>query len=70
MTATAQFQDRLLSLGLARVSEAAALASARLVGHGDEKAAEPSAAQVEGAKPSGGEGLWSTQQFPNEGGGQ
>ena len=37
---------------------------------GDEKAAEPSAAQVEGAKPSGGEGLWSTQQFPNEGGGQ
>jgi fructose-1,6-bisphosphatase II / sedoheptulose-1,7-bisphosphatase len=43
MTATAQFQDRLLSLGLARVSEAAALASARLVGHGDEKAADQAA---------------------------
>lgn len=40
MTATADFQDRMLSLGLARVSEAAALASARLVGHGDEKAAD------------------------------
>jgi len=43
MTATAQFQDRMLSLGLARVSEAAALASARLVGHGDEKAADQAA---------------------------
>lgn len=43
MTDTAQFQDRLLSLGLARVSEAAALASARLVGHGDEKAADQAA---------------------------
>ena len=40
MTATADFQDRMLSLGLARVSEAAALASAKLVGHGDEKAAD------------------------------
>ncbi|XDB00082.1 class II fructose-bisphosphatase [Sulfitobacter sp. LCG007] len=39
----AVFQDRLLSLGLARVSEAAALASARLVGHGDEKAADQAA---------------------------
>ncbi|MGB8812998.1 MAG: class II fructose-bisphosphatase [Paracoccaceae bacterium] len=38
-----EFQDRLLSLGLARVSEAAALASARLVGHGDEKAADQAA---------------------------
>ncbi len=37
------FQDRLLSLGLARVSEAAALASARLVGRGDEKAADQAA---------------------------
>ena len=43
MTSTAVFQDRLLSLGLARVSEAAALASARLVGHGDEKAADQAA---------------------------
>lgn len=38
-----QFQDRLLSLGLARVSEAAALASARLIGRGDEKAADQAA---------------------------
>ena len=43
MTASADFQDRMLSLGLARVSEAAALASARLVGHGDEKAADQAA---------------------------
>ena len=35
-----EFQDRLLSLGLARVSEAAALASAALIGRGDEKAAD------------------------------
>ncbi|GMG80822.1 class II fructose-bisphosphatase [Paralimibaculum aggregatum] len=34
------FQDRMLSLGLARVSEAAALAAARLIGRGDEKAAD------------------------------
>ncbi len=38
-----EFQDRLLSLGLARVSEAAALASARLIGRGDEKAADQAA---------------------------
>ncbi|MEL7153962.1 MAG: fructose-bisphosphatase class II, partial [Pseudomonadota bacterium] len=37
MTTPAQFHDRMLSLGLARVSEAAALASAKLVGRGDEK---------------------------------
>jgi fructose-1,6-bisphosphatase II / sedoheptulose-1,7-bisphosphatase len=37
------FQDRLLSLGLARVSEAAALASAKLIGRGDEKAADQAA---------------------------
>ncbi len=40
---TAQFQDRMLSLGLARVSEAAALASASLIGKGDEKAADQAA---------------------------
>ncbi|MEM9784329.1 MAG: class II fructose-bisphosphatase, partial [Pseudomonadota bacterium] len=34
---------RMLSLGLARVSEAAAIASARLVGRGDEKAADAAA---------------------------
>ncbi len=34
------FQDRMLSLGLARVSEAAAIASARQVGRGDQKAAD------------------------------
>ncbi len=38
-----EFQDRMLSLGLARVSEAAALAAARLVGRGDEKAADQAA---------------------------
>src|SRR5210317_1490033 len=43
MPAHAEFQDRMLSLGLARVSEASALASARLVGHGDEKAADQAA---------------------------
>ncbi|MCI2398593.1 class II fructose-bisphosphatase [Aliiroseovarius subalbicans] len=37
------FADRMLSLGLARVSEAAAMASATLVGHGDEKAADQAA---------------------------
>jgi fructose-1,6-bisphosphatase II / sedoheptulose-1,7-bisphosphatase len=43
MTTKAAFQDRMLSLGLARVSEAAALASARLIGKGDEKAADQAA---------------------------
>ena len=37
------FTDRMLSLGLARVSEAAAIAAARLVGRGDEKAADQAA---------------------------
>ena len=43
MANAAEFQDRLLSLGLARVSEAAALASAQLIGRGDEKAADQAA---------------------------
>jgi len=38
-----EFHDRMLSLGLARVSEAAAMASALLVGRGDEKAADQAA---------------------------
>lgn len=38
-----EFHDRMLSLGLARVSEAAALAAARLIGRGDEKAADQAA---------------------------
>ncbi|MFV0359607.1 class II fructose-bisphosphatase [Tropicimonas sp.] len=38
-----EFHDRMLSLGLARVSEAAAMASAHLIGHGDEKAADQAA---------------------------
>ncbi|MEZ5724819.1 MAG: class II fructose-bisphosphatase [Paracoccaceae bacterium] len=37
------FNDRMLSLGLARVSEAAAHASAMLIGRGDEKAADQAA---------------------------
>ena len=43
MADKSEFQDRLLSLGLARVSEAAALASANLIGRGDEKAADQAA---------------------------
>ena len=39
----ALFKDRMLSLGLARVSEAAAIASAKLIGRGDEKAADQAA---------------------------
>jgi fructose-1,6-bisphosphatase II / sedoheptulose-1,7-bisphosphatase len=38
-----EFQDRMLSLGLARVSEAAAIAAAKLIGSGDEKAADQAA---------------------------
>jgi fructose-1,6-bisphosphatase II / sedoheptulose-1,7-bisphosphatase len=43
MSQPTDFNDRMLSLGLARVSEAAALASARLIGRGDEKAADQAA---------------------------
>ncbi len=43
MTDPIEFSDRMLSLGLARVSEAAAIASANLVGRGDEKAADQAA---------------------------
>jgi fructose-1,6-bisphosphatase II / sedoheptulose-1,7-bisphosphatase len=40
MTAPKDFDDRLLSLGLARVSEAAAYASAKQIGRGNENAAD------------------------------
>ena len=43
MSAEIDFNDRMLSLGLARVSEAAAIASADLIGRGDEKAADQAA---------------------------
>ena len=43
MPSSRDFNDRMLSLGLARVSEAAAHASARLIGRGDEKAADQAA---------------------------
>lgn len=43
MSDAVEFHDRMLSLGLARVSEAAALASAKLIGRGDEKAADQAA---------------------------
>ncbi|WP_313352981.1 class II fructose-bisphosphatase [Paracoccus sp. (in: a-proteobacteria)] len=43
MTSPKDFNDRMLSLGLARVSEAAAHASALLIGRGDEKAADQAA---------------------------
>ena len=39
MTPPIDFNDRMLSLGLARVSEAAAHASARQLGRRDQKAA-------------------------------
>lgn len=41
--AAPEFHDRMLSLGLARVAEQAALASANWVGRGDEKAADQAA---------------------------
>ncbi len=43
MTYPTDFNDRMLSLGLGRVSEAAAMASAELIGRGDEKAADQAA---------------------------
>ncbi len=43
MTTPTDFNDRALSLGLARVSEAAAIACAPLIGRGDEKAADQAA---------------------------
>ncbi|MBD3677111.1 MAG: class II fructose-bisphosphatase [Rhodobacteraceae bacterium] len=43
MASSVEFHDRMLSLGLARVSEAAAMASAKLIGRGDEKAADQAA---------------------------
>ncbi len=43
MPAPVDFNDRMLSLGLARVSEAAALACTDLIGRGDEKAADQAA---------------------------
>ena len=43
MASKLDFNDRMLSLGLARVSEAAAIASADLIGRGDEKAADQAA---------------------------
>ncbi|MCF6271780.1 MAG: class II fructose-bisphosphatase [Rhodobacteraceae bacterium] len=43
MTDDTLYSDRMLSLGLARVSEQAAIAAAKLVGAGDEKAADQAA---------------------------
>ena len=43
MSHPTDFNDRMLSLGPARVSEAAAIASAKLIGRGDEKAADQAA---------------------------
>ncbi|WP_425038449.1 class II fructose-bisphosphatase [Primorskyibacter sp. S187A] len=43
MTDQIDFNDRMLSLGLARVAEQAAIASADLIGRGDEKAADQAA---------------------------
>ena len=43
MNNSVDFNDRMLSLDLARVAEQAAIASARLIGRGDEKAADQAA---------------------------
>ncbi len=43
MTSLPEFHDRMLSLGLARVAEQAAIASADWIGRGDEKAADQAA---------------------------
>jgi len=43
MNNSVDFNDRMLSLGLARVAEQAAIASASLIGRGDEKAADQAA---------------------------
>ncbi len=43
MTSQIDFNDRMLSLGLARVAEQAAIASADWIGRGDEKAADQAA---------------------------
>ncbi len=43
MNLMSQFKDRMLSLGLARVTEAAALASANQIGRGNEKIADQAA---------------------------
>ena len=43
MTAPTDFNDRMLSLGLARVAEQAAIATVDLIGRGDEKAADQAA---------------------------
>jgi fructose-1,6-bisphosphatase II / sedoheptulose-1,7-bisphosphatase len=43
MSLKPEFHDRMLSLGLARVAEQAAIASAALIGNGDEKAADQAA---------------------------
>ncbi len=43
MSETELFADRMLSLGLARVSEAAAIAAVNEIGHGDEKSADAAA---------------------------
>ncbi|WP_371059853.1 class II fructose-bisphosphatase [Rhodosalinus sp. 5P4] len=43
MATAADFNDRMLSLGLARVAEQAAIAASDLVGRGDEKAADQAA---------------------------
>lgn len=43
MPTAPEFHDRMLSLGLARVSEAAAIACADFIGRGDEKAADQAA---------------------------
>ena len=55
MTVASQILDRLLVLEMVRVTEAAAIAAAKLVGRGDEKAADAaeSAANAAGQAADG-----------------
>ena len=46
MTAASQILDRVLVLEMVRVTEAAAIAAAKLIGRGDEKAADAAAVEA------------------------
>ena len=49
MTAASQILDRVLVLEMVRVTEAAAIAAAKLIGRGDEKAADAAAVEAKHA---------------------
>ena len=51
MTTASQILDRVLVLEMVRVTEAAAIAAAKLIGRGDEKAADAAAARTPSGAP-------------------